>query len=235
MQPSNARVSQQFQQFDPKATIRFFRPERVICAGKFAVLTRRVTRHTVTLRKTHGLASFSYYKEPRIIGKLHSEESFMRIKLLVTSFLLLIGCTTVQNISPPPIAVPAGLTENDVKLAILMAIANRSVPPKLAHGEVVTDGVVKALFQQNADPRRRDSWHLEGMESSVIYAGYENRERSMNVAVRYDERTVTMEILDSRRLKQSDDRIHKRAFALLKPLEHRVQAALRTIARRDVS
>jgi hypothetical protein len=58
----------------------------------------------------------------------------MRIKLLVTSFLLLIGCTTVQNISPPPI-----------------------------------------------------------------------------------------------------DRIHKRAFALLKPLEHRVQAALRTIARRDVS
>jgi hypothetical protein len=116
-----------------------------------------------------------------------------------------------------------------------MAIANRSVPPKLAHGEVVTDGVVKALFQQNADPRRRDSWHLEGMESSVIYAGYENRERSMNVAVRYDERTVTMEIIDSRRLKQSDDRIHKRAFALLKPLEHRVQAALRTIARRDVS
>jgi hypothetical protein len=159
----------------------------------------------------------------------------MRIKLLVTSFLLLIGCTTVQNVSPPSIAVPAGLTENDVKLAILMAIANRSVPPKLAHGEVVTDGVVKALFQQNADPRRRDSWHLEGMESSVIYAGYENRERSMNVAVRYDERTVTMEILDSRRLKQSDDRIHKRAFALLKPLEHRVQAALRTIARRDVS
>ena len=46
---------------------------------------------------------------------------------------------------------------------------------------------------------------------------------------------MTMEILDSRRLKQSDDRIHKRAFALLKPLEHRVQAALRTIARRDVS
>ena len=108
----------------------------------------------------------------------------MRMKLLVTSFLLLIGCTTVQNISPAPIAVPAGLTENDVKLAILMAIENRSVPLKLAHGEVVTDGVVKALFQQNADPRRRDSWHLERMESSVIYAEYENRERSMNVAVR---------------------------------------------------
>lgn len=125
-----------------------------------------------------------------------------------------IGCTTVQNESPPPIAVPAGLTENDVKLAILMAIANRSVPPKLAHGEVVTDGVVKALFQQNADPRLRDSWHLEGMESSVIYAGYENRKRSMNVAVRYDERTVTMEILDSRRLKTKRRQNSQAGFCL---------------------
>jgi hypothetical protein len=233
MQSSNAPVSKQFQQFYPK---RFVFSSLSASFAPVNSLSLHVchTAHGYS-PQTQGLASFSYYKEPRIIGKLHSEESFMRIKLLVTSFLLLIGCTTVQNISPPPIAVPAGLTENDVKLAILMAIANRSVPPKLAHGEVLTDGVVKALFQQNADARRRDSWHLEGMESSVIYAGYENRVRSMNVAVRYDERTVTMEILDSRRLKQSDDRIHKRAFALLKPLEHRVQAALRTIARRDIS
>ena len=182
MQPSNASVSQQFQQFDPKAMV--FSALSASFAPVNSLSLHVVSHGTGLLSANPGLASFSYYKEPRIIGKLHSEESFMRIKLLVTSFLLLIGCTTVQNISPPPIAVPAGLTENDVKLTILMAIANRSVPPKLAHGEVVTDGVVKALFQQNADPRRRDSWHLEGMESSVIYAGYENRERSMNVAVR---------------------------------------------------
>ena len=78
------------------------------------------------------------------------------------------------EISPPPIAVPVGLTENDVKLAILMAIANRSVPAQISSWEAITDGVVKALFQQNADPQSRDSWHLEGMESSVIYAGHEN-------------------------------------------------------------
>lgn len=42
-----------------------------------------------------------------------------------------------------------------------------------------------------------------------------------------------MEIVDSRGLKQSEDRIHKRAFVWLGQLEQRVRRALGTLATRD--
>ena len=54
----------------------------------------------------------------------------------------------------------------------------------------------------------------------------------LRVAVRYDASNVNMEIVDSRGLKQSEDRIHKRAFVWLRQLEQRVRRALGTLASR---
>ena len=54
----------------------------------------------------------------------------------------------------------------------------------------------------------------------------------MRVAVRYDAHNVTMEIVNSQGLKQTADRIHKRAFAWLQQFERRVRRALGTLASR---
>jgi len=63
-------------------------------------------------------------------------------------------------------------------------------------------------------------------------AKVDRRLNYMRVAVRYDARNVNMEIVDSRGLKQSEDKIHKRAFVWLRQLEQRVRRALGTPASR---
>jgi hypothetical protein len=140
----------------------------------------------------------------------------------------------VQNVTPPPIAVPNKLTENDVELAILLAIADRAVPPKFTPGEKVTDNLLSAVNDpaSNRARRQRESWYFEDREPRIVYAGFQDRQFYMRVAVRYDARNVTMDIVDSRGLKQSEDKIHKRAFVWLRQLEQRVRHALGTLASR---
>jgi hypothetical protein len=80
----------------------------------------------------------------------------MQYKVLATSlFICLVACSTVRNVSPPPISVPSKLTENDVELAILMAIADRVAPPKLAPGEKVTDSVLSVVIDPASNTARR--------------------------------------------------------------------------------
>jgi hypothetical protein len=148
--------------------------------------------------------------------------------------MCLAACSTVQNVSPPPISVPSKLTEDDVELAILMAIADRTGQPKLAPGEKVTDSVLSAVVDpvNNTARRQKELWYFEDREPRTVYAGFQDRRFYMRVAVRYDARKVTMEIVDSRGLKQSEDRIHKRAFVWLQQLEQRVRRALGTLASR---
>jgi hypothetical protein len=159
----------------------------------------------------------------------------MQYKLLVTSFFIcLVACTTVQNVSPPPISVPTKLTANDVELAVLMAIADRVAPPKLAPGEKVTDSVLSSVIDpaSNTARRQKESWYFEDRQPGVVYAGFQERQYYMRVAVRYDAHNVTMQIVESRGLKQSADRIHKTAFVWLDQLEQRVRRALDTLASR---
>lgn len=159
----------------------------------------------------------------------------MQYKFLATSLCVcLVACTTVQNVSPPPISVPSKLTENDVELAILMAIADRAVPPKLGPGEKATDSVLSAVIDpaSNTARRQKESWYFEDRQLGVVYAGFQERRFYMRVAVHYDAHNVTMEIVDSQGLKQTADRIHKRAFVWLRQLEGRVRRALGTLASR---
>jgi hypothetical protein len=159
----------------------------------------------------------------------------MHYKLLAASLLMcLVACSTVRNVSPPPIAVPNKLTENDVELAILLAIADRAVSPKLTPGEKVTDSLLSAVNDpaSNSARRQKESWYFEDRQPRIVYAGFQDRQFYMRVAVRYDARNVNMEIVDSRGLKQSEDKIHKRAFVWLRQLEQRVRRALGTLASR---
>jgi hypothetical protein len=162
----------------------------------------------------------------------------MRYKFLAVSLVMcLVACSTVRNVSPPPISVSSKLTENNVELAILMAIGDRTAPPKLAPGEKVTDSVLSGVIDSasNNARRQKESWYFEDREPRTVYAGFQDRRFYMRVAVRYDTRNITMEIVDSRGLKQSGDRIHKRAFVWLQQLEQRVRRSLGTLAGRGVA
>jgi hypothetical protein len=172
-------------------------------------------------------------QSPRTKAKV--DRRLMHYKLLAASLLMcLVACSTVRNVSPPPIAVPNKLTENDVELAILMAIADRAVSPKLTAGEKVTDSHLSMVNDpaSNSARRQKESWYFEDRQPRIVYAGFQDRQFYMRVAVRYDARNVNMEIVDSRGLKQSEDKIHKRAFVWLRQLEQRVRRALGTLASR---
>src|SRR5262249_23846679 len=129
----------------------------------------------------------------------------MYYKFLVVSFLSsFVACTTVRNVSPPPIAVPSRLTENDVQLPILMPIADRTIPPRIDPGEKVTDNFLSVVIEpaNNSGRRQKESWYFEDRQPGLVYAGFQDRQFYMWVAVRYDANNVTMEIVDSRVLKQ---------------------------------
>ena len=114
-----------------------------------------------------------------------------------------------------------------------MAIADRAVSPKLTPGEKVTESLLSAVNDPASNSaRRQKESYFEDREPRIVYAGFQDRRFYMRVAVRYDARNVTMEIVDSRGLKQSEDRIHKRAFVWLRQLEQRVRRALGTLASR---
>src|SRR4030095_801968 len=100
---------------------------------------------------------------PRMKAKIDRRLN-MHYKLSAASLLMcLVACATVRNVSPPPIAVPNKLTENDVELAILMAIADRAVSPKLTAGEKVTDRHLSMVNDpaSNSARRQKASWYFE--------------------------------------------------------------------------
>jgi hypothetical protein len=115
-----------------------------------------------------------------------------------------------------------------------MGIADSAVPPKLAPREKVTDSVLREVIDpgKNSARRQKESWYFEDRQPGIVYAGFQERRFYMRVAVRYDAHNVTMEIVDSQGLKQSADRIHKRAFVWLRQLEQRVRRALGALASR---
>lgn len=164
----------------------------------------------------------------------------MRNTGLAILSLFLASCMTIPNVSPPPIEVPHGLNENDVELAVVMAVAARPAPPNLTPGQQITDNVLSTVIRARIDPRYRGvgergpMWYFEDRGPRVVYAGFQYRELYMRVAVRYDASKVTMTIVESRNLKQDESSIHKRAFAYLQGFENRVRRALGDLASRNL-
>ena len=146
---------------------------------------------------------------------------------------ILIGCVTVLNESPSPIIVPRGLNQYDVENAILLAIADRPPPPDLTPGQRIADNALSALLGENYDKvgAPRQYWYFEDRGVGVVHAGFQYRKYYMRVAVNYDRERVTMEILDSRNLRQSERYIHKKAFDHLLTLEVRIRRLLGQISR----
>ena len=145
-----------------------------------------------------------------------------------------LSCTTVPNVSPPPIQVPAGLAASDVELAILIAVADPPEPPDLNPGQQITVNVLNAIVgtQHSAD-RHRQPWFFEAREVGAVIAGFQRGQFYMRVKVRFDEREITLTIVESRNLSQTGDLIHRGAFSRLQTLENRIRRALGEIVHRN--
>jgi hypothetical protein len=169
-----------------------------------------------------------------------------RMAWVATQLVLLlwvVGCQTVPNISPSPILVPSSLTDHDVELAILMAVADRAVAPTVPPGQRITDNRLSDIVAinvvmvptQNRSRRSTYEWYFEDHDPRTVYAGFQHRKFYMRVAVRHDAHQVTMAIVDSHNLKQDEGSIHKKAFVYLQDLGTRERRALGTLARRQVA
>lgn len=161
-------------------------------------------------------------------------EVLMTRRLISALVVLVAACSTVPNVPTTPISVPAGLTQNQVQLAILTAITERA-PPNVPAGVEITDSVLSAVVTGYHSLNDRRTWYFEDRRPGVIYAGYQRRDWYMRVAVRYDASAITLFIEDSRNLSQSGDRIHKTAIAELQSLENRLRRTLGQMAQANAS
>jgi len=154
--------------------------------------------------------------------------------LAAIAVLALAGCATVPNVSPPPIPVPSGLAESDVELAVLLAVADPPEPPELTPGQQITDNVLSAIVGgYDSLSRPRQPWYFEAREAGAIFAGYQRGRYYMRVEVEFDTESVSLSIVDSRNLDQTEIRIHEGAFSRLQTLENRIRRALGKISRRN--
>lgn len=158
--------------------------------------------------------------------------------LLLVSALLQLSCRTAPITQRPPIAVPPGLTANDVKFAILEDLANRPEAPTLTPGEHIADDAMKVMLWPfyKGTPPAEQQWFPESVEPGVIYAGYQKQDYYLRVAIDYDDTSVRLRIVGSKNLNESDGQIHKSAFKWISTLENEIARALgRFVARRHLS
>lgn len=151
------------------------------------------------------------------------------------------GCVTVPNVSPPPIVVPKGLASADIEKAIVASVPGNPTAKNLSPGQEVTDTVLSSIpvggFGANYSGARTrnasggNGWFFEGRDTNVVFVGFQHREYYIRVAAQYDTTNITLKILESRNLKQSEDRIHRTAILWLSSLEGRIRYNLGVLAR----
>jgi hypothetical protein len=155
--------------------------------------------------------------------------------VLVAVTIALTACKSVPNSSPPPINVPPSLAANDVELAILIAIADPPEPPKLSPGQQITDKILDAIVGSYDSLSNPDQpWYFEDREPGAIFAGFQEDEFYIRVRVAFDTENVSLAIVESRNLDQTETRIHRGAFVRLQTLEGRIRRGLGKVAHRNI-
>lgn len=149
--------------------------------------------------------------------------------LLVAALALPLAaaCQTAPLVNPEPIAVPPGLSSQQVEVAILSGIRNTPPPPDYRLDEDMDEAEFDAFVRRHlmSDLRRR-SWFAESREPGVVHAAVDTRGHYLRVAVRFDTDQVRIQLAESRNLKQSRNRIHGRALRWMRNLEFHVRREL---------
>jgi hypothetical protein len=155
----------------------------------------------------------------------------MRSFPLAAIALSLLSCRTEPLSDPGPIPVPSGLSSSQVGTTILLELAGQPIPRSLPVGAEIADRVLEArLPGYESISRRRRGWYAESAESGLIHAGFTNRAHYMRVAIRFDETTVTLRLVESENLNQAKGRIHQNALRWIDQLAVRIRRALGEVA-----
>jgi hypothetical protein len=143
------------------------------------------------------------------------------------------GCNTRPN-KEQVVTPPAGLNDNAVELAVIMAVVDATRPPDLTIGQQITDSVLSSVLRGYSSVRSRNAWFYEGREQGAIFAGHQRKGTYMKVRISYSASEIKLQILESRDLDQSDTRIHKTALVWLSDLEDRIRRSLGNVAQQQL-
>jgi hypothetical protein len=144
---------------------------------------------------------------------------------------LLFACKTVPIPAFEPIAVPAGLSLQQVELAIFGGITNRAPSRDIDPARTYTDPEFQKIiwddYMRDAPGR---SWFPVSRAPGVVYAAVDTRGHYLRVALYFDRTSIRTEIVESRNLLQEDGKIHKRALSWIENLHANIKRELTRIA-----
>ncbi len=156
-----------------------------------------------------------------------------RARIVIAVLVLAIGtgCRAVPIRDRAAIRVPSGLDSETVELAIVLAVVNP--PPQAIAFEhtaaQITDEILTAIFGRSS---RRIDWFIESREPGAVYAGRQRGPYYLSVSLRYNDKSVHVDILRSEALNQRGGWIHPTAIRWIETLERRLRIALGNLAAR---
>ena len=146
----------------------------------------------------------------------------MKKIFLVLIVLTLYGCNTTKIIEPLPTNIPANLTKDEVYSAIIVSLKDAPKVPS----SVQKTGDDDFNWMDGAINSGKQYWHYEGQDNDVVHAGFYYKRFYIRADVTYGKDYIKYTIVDSRNLKQTNGRIHGKAYTWLALLEGDVRMAL---------
>ncbi len=150
--------------------------------------------------------------------------------LLFLILAVLPGCRTTAIPTFDPLPVPAGLTLDQVEVAILAALANTPVPRELSDGAAIADRALATFFgplrYQSVQASHNQEWYPESRQPGTIVAGLNVRSHYLQVRLDLSVSSIRTSITGSRGLKQSETQIHANAIEWVHRLEDRIRRSL---------
>jgi len=142
----------------------------------------------------------------------------------------ILGCRTVpMPASLETLAVPQGLTIQDVEVAILAGIRNKSAAVGYDPIRPPSDFDRFVWASYMIDPPGR-SWFPESLQPGTVIAAVDTRGHYLQVALKYDASSIRTEILQTRNLLQEKGEIHKKVLAWIANLHEHITRELNRLA-----
>jgi len=136
------------------------------------------------------------------------------------------GCVTAPIPPERTIDVPVGLSEPDVRDAVVASVTSPT-RRDLTPAERIADRALAALvWGYRTIDRPQTEWFPESVAPGGVMAGCRFKTHYVRVVLRFDEHSVRYRIADSRNLRQSQERIHENVIPWLDDLDLRIRRAL---------
>src|SRR5262245_2512850 len=154
----------------------------------------------------------------------------MQLAIVFMVSALAVGLSACRTAPIPkfePIHVPAGLSLQQVELAIVAGILNKPPPPGYDPTQPMSEQEFQRFLWEHflRDARSR-SWFPDSVAPGVVSASVNTRGYSLQVALSFDETTIETQLISSENLSQSEPRIHRRALQWIARLHDHIRREL---------